>query len=496
MAISQMFLKLALSHPQVQFTLTDDNKEIYNLIPTTNVAERIATLFGRDFCSDLMPFRSEGDNFSFYGYISHPQLCRNTRSGQYIFVNNRIVQSYQLSSAIQKSYGTLLPNGRFPIFFLYLTVDPAIIDVNVHPTKKEIKFSHISSIESKLKRSIEDVLKDSKLIFDIKEQSEELKKIDFSYNIPRFTKVTSPEQTDKKESSASKFFPAQEEGKTTPDIPSASQLHTPQSPNTAKTDSEGDDFLDQLESIIENDNVTSEPPASSDSDQVEDNQPETNVQDQHHEENKQEEPEGSEDSTQALPQLSDASGIRVVGQVGKCFIVAETKEGLILIDQHAAHERINFERIMELMYQRKVESQSMMFPITYQVDPIRKKALLAKLDLLRNAGIGITEFGSDTFLIDALPIFISGKSITAVLDDLIEETQKTNSDSLADWQLKLAKMMACRGSVKAADKLDNLELEKLVEDLFKTRTPYTCPHGRPTIIRMTYAQLRRHFRRE
>ncbi len=480
MAINQIFLKLALSQPQIQFTLNDDNKEIYNLIPTNNVAERVATLFGRDFCSDLMPFRSEGDDFTFYGYISHPQLCRNTRSGQYIFVNNRIVQSYQLSSVIQKAYGTLLPNGRFPIFFLYLTVDPAIIDVNVHPTKKEIKFSHISSIESMLKRSIENVLKDSKLIFDIKEQSEELKKIDFSYNIPRFTKVTSPEQ----ESQSSKFFPAQEEGKTTPETSSVNQTQQPQVTNSPQPDTVGDDFLDQLESIIENDKVISEHPVS------DSHQAETKSQD------KQNEQEECEQLAQPLPQFNDATGIRVVGQVGKCFIVAETKEGLILIDQHAAHERINFERIMESMYQKKVESQSMMFPITYQVDPIRKKALVAKLDLLRNAGIGITEFGSDTFLIDALPVFISGKSITAVLDDLIEESQKTKSDSLADWQLKLAKMMACRGSVKAADKLDNLELEKLVEDLFKTRTPYTCPHGRPTIIRMTYEQLRRHFRRE
>ncbi|MDX9702638.1 MAG: DNA mismatch repair endonuclease MutL [Candidatus Auribacterota bacterium] len=473
MAVNQIFLKLALSQPLIQFTLSDEGKEVYNLIPTNNIAERIATLFGRDFCMDLIPFSAEGDDFKFHGYISHPQLCRNTRSGQYIFVNTRIVQSYQISSVIQKAYGTLLPNGRFPIFFLYLTVDPSIIDVNVHPTKKEIKFSHVGSIETMLRRSIEAVLKDSKLIFDIKEQNDELKKIDFSYNIPRFTNVTPP---DKKESASSNFFASQEETQPVKNIQPA-QNPKPEPAQTIAKDIGDDDFLEQLESIIEHDHIST--PSSPVSDQ-------DNTTEQTAEITNSEYPNSSTDFT----------GIRIIGQIGKCFILAESREGLIIIDQHAAHERVNFERIMESMHANTIDSQSIMFPVTYQVDSIRKKALVAKLDLLRKAGIGITEFGSDTFLIDALPSFISYKAVTAVLDDLIEESQKTKSDSIADWQIKLAKMMACRGSVKAADKLEQIELEKLIDDLFKTRTPYTCPHGRPTIIRMTYEQLRKHFRRE
>lgn len=475
MAINQIFLKLALSHPHIHFTLTDDGKDIYNLITTDNIAERIATLFGRDFCTDLIPFRGEGDDFQFHGFVSHPQLCRNTRSGQYVFVNNRIVQSYQISSAIQKAYGTLIPNGRFPIFFLYLTIDPSVIDVNVHPSKREIKFSHVGSIEAMLRKSVENILKDSKLIFDIKEQDEELKKIDFSYNIPRFAKVNPDE---KKDASGSQFFTSQEE-KTTQDTQAQPVKNTKTEIEKQPQDSEeDDDFLVHLESIIEKDQTQQPLPPVNPPKQLETGS-DTDV-----------------ESTNEPQQEPKPGYLRVLGQIGKCFIVAEGPEGMMLIDQHAAHERINFERIMESMHKNSVDSQSIMFPITYQVDPIRKKVLVSKLDLLRKAGVGINEFGSDTFLIDALPVFISAKSITAVLDDLIDESQKNSSDSLADWQIKLAKMMACRGSVKSADKLERIELERLLEDLFKTQTPYTCPHGRPTVIRMTYEQLRRHFKRE
>ena len=461
MSISQVFIKLALSHPKIHFTLCDENREIYRLLGTDNVHERISHIFGRDFLADLIPFKAEDENITLKGFVSHPQLCRNTRSGQYFFVNSRVIKSYPLSQAIQRAYGTLLPAGRFPIVFLYMDIDPSTLDVNIHPTKKEIKFSQSSIVENLLKKTIQDVLKSSKLIFDIKEQNDELKKINFSYNIPRFNQHTA--SADKQ---SSNFFNSNSKQ----DISSTPQ---PSSPEVKHSFQDGesvlkDDFMNRLDNIIQTDETSGEL----------DSVPDEIVQ-----------------NTDMEDKL-EISGIKVIGQIGKCFIVGESEEGLVIIDQHAAHERINYEKIIRQIADDSLPSQSLMFPVTYQVDKIRKKVLLSKIDLLKRAGIGINLFGNDTFIIDSLPEYIAQSSIIALLEDIIDESRKDSSDSLSNWQEKLAKMMACRGSVKAADKLQMLELQQLVDDLFLTQTPFTCPHGRPTVIRMSYEQLRKGFKRE
>ncbi|MCD6460278.1 DNA mismatch repair endonuclease MutL [bacterium] len=466
MAINQIFLKLALSHPKIHFTLCDENREVYRLLGTEHIHERISHIFGRDFLSDLIPFKAEGENVSIKGYISHPQLCRNTRSGQYFFVNTRVIRSYQLSQSIRRAYGTLLPAGRFPIVFLYMDIDPSTVDVNIHPTKNEVKFSQLSQVENLVKKTMQDVLKSSKLIFDIKEQNDEFKKINFSYNIPRFNQYSSP--ADK--SSSNLLNPnASQDSSLQPKYQAPFSEIKQKSTDTDAVSSNDmeDDFVNRLDNMLQSEQTDEN--GSFSAEYVQD----TDMENQLY-----------------------ISGIKVVGQIGKCFILCESAEGLVIIDQHAAHERINYEKILRQISSGSLPSQSLMFPVTYQADKIRKKVLLSKIGLLKQAGIGINPFGNDTFIIDALPKYISQTSIIALLEDIIDESRKDSSDSLSNWQEKLAKMMACRSSVKSADKLQMQELQQLADDLFLTQTPYTCPHGRPTIIRMSYGQLRKEFKRE
>ncbi len=457
MSLMQFFVKLALGYTHVDFALKDGQKEIYRFAPAKNMLDRIASVFGHDFTADLIPFHSEIDEMIISGYVSHPQLCRNTRSGQYVFVNKRVIQSNQISHAVQRAYGSLLPHGRFPIVFMNITTDPAQLDVNVHPTKKEIKFSNFAKLGDQIKETVESVLKKSKLIFDIKDQAEDLKKINLSYNIPRFSNA----QKEVPKTKDSDFFQSDKISAET-DLDKNNSFNG-NLDNCDRTEHNKDEFINQLDALIK---------IGSDS-----NKPETG-------------------KLQGLDTDSTSLPIRILGQIDKCFLVGEDQDGLIMIDQHAAHERINFEKIITLMQQGTAESQTLLFPVTYQINKIKKDVLLSKLDLLIKAGIGISDFGSDTVLIDSLPAFISSTAIHAVLDDVIEESQKSRSDSVQNWQMKLAKMLACRSSVKAADKLDIQEMQQLANDLLKTQTPYTCPHGRPTIIRMTYEQLRRHFQRE
>jgi len=454
MSLMQVFIKLALGYIHVDFALKDGQKEVYRFSPAKNMIDRIAGVFGHDFTADLIQFHREIDDITISGYVSHPQLCRSTRSGQYIFVNKRVVQSHQISHAVQRAYGSLLPSGRFPIMFMNITTDPAQLDVNVHPTKKEIKFSNFSKLGGEIEGTVESVLKKSKLIFDIKEQTKDLKKINLSYNIPRFNNA---EKEVPKTEDLDYFQPAE-----TSDDDNRDNSFREKIDSCDKSEDDKDEFISQLNALIKSDSDNDEEPC---------------------------ELEGVDlDST--------SSSITVLGQVGKCFLIGEGRDGLVIIDQHAAHERINFEKIMTLMRQGISESQTLLFPVTYHVNKTKKDILLSKLDILIKAGIGISDFGSDTLLIDSLPTFVSATAIHAVLDDVVEESPKSSSDSIQNWQMKVAKMLACRSSVKAADKLDIQEMQQLVDDLLKTQTPYTCPHGRPTIIRMTYEQLRHHFKRE
>ncbi|MEW6535642.1 MAG: DNA mismatch repair endonuclease MutL [Candidatus Auribacterota bacterium] len=467
LALSQTFLKIALAYPDITFVLTDDDKEMYHLVSVDKIRDRISAVFGADFCADLIPFSYQSPDLSIYGYTSHPQLCRNTRSGQYVYVNNRAVQSYQISQALQRAYGSLLPHGRFPICFIYVDIVPQQVDVNVHPTKKEVKFTDPNKIQDIIKRSIDDVLKKSKLLFDIKEQDDELKKINLSYNIPRFKAM----QTDQIKADTSSQESTYHQNSAPGAVPVKKIF-------PADTDS-NDPFMRHLDEILHLvDDVTND------------------VIEPIEEESIATHSEGEIPELNISVDPGKLSGIRVIGQIGKLFIVGENKDGLVLIDQHAAHERINYERIMNAMLRDEHISQSLLFPVTYKTDPFRKNMILSKIDMLRKAGISIADFGPETLLIESLPVFISTTSAVAVLDDIAEEIKRSSSCSIENWQNKLAALLACRSSVKAADSLELAEMQQLIDDLHQTETPYTCPHGRPTIIRMTYEQLRKHFKRE
>ena len=477
MALSQIFIRIALANPGIDFSLVDDGKEIYRLLKTDSLINRIASVFGRDFTADLIEVKNDTDTFTVSGYVSHPQLCRSTRSGQYLFVNNRVVHSTQISNAVRQAYGSLLPAGRYPIFVLNLSLDPARIDVNVHPTKKEIKFTHIHKIEDTIERTVEKYLKESKLIFDIRTQKSELAKINLSYNVPRFSQMQS---TDSKQSMATE--PLQPESKKMSDetiSPYTSELPKAQVIKRTEIVSSGDMFLNQLDAVLQQENS----------------------EETHHADAPIPQETAGEQTAEEVDIIEvkeglGASGIRVVGQIGKCFIVGESQDGLIIIDQHAAHERVNFEKVLRSIQNNTADSQELLFPITYTVDSVKKHIVLSKRDLLRKAGVSVEEFGVDMLVVTALPRYISPTSIKAVLEDLVEESRNDASQSIENWQLKLAKMVACRSSVKAADKLELRELQQLIDDLYSCDTPYTCPHGRPTIIRMNYAELRKHFQRE
>ena len=191
------------------------------------------------------------------------------------------------------------------------------------------------------------------------------------------------------------------------------------------------------------------------------------------------------------------SWCRIVGQVGGLYVVLETEDGLILMDPHAAHERINFERFMREVKQHAVRAQGLLQPETIDLPPERAQAVRRNMELLQSMGFGLSEFGGDTFVVDAMPVCLGPASARAVLGDVAQSMDRGGSRGGTErWAEDQVAMAACKASVKAQDRLTLPEIEKLVHDLSRAEMPYTCPHGRPTLIYMGFRELRRKFGRE
>lgn len=425
----QIFLLYALSHPEVALRLRVDDREVYQLSGGASLEERVRALFGPDLLAGLRPVQGSGEGVRVRGLASLPQVTRGDRSEQYIFVNGRPASAPVVGHAVQEAYQALIPRGRYPVLFLFLEVDPGDVDVNVHPTKKEVRFRQSSAIRDALINALRSAVT-----------------------------LTAPGQAAavgavREFLGTAKTTPLLE----VPDLPSLPAFSYPRlaPPGEAPR--------------------PNAPPPMADERAV----PDAPAADQ-------------TDSRQA-----PWSWCRILGQVGGLYVVLETEDGLILMDPHAAHERINFERFMRELKAHTVKAQGLLQPETIDLPPERALTVRRNLELLQHMGFGISEFGGDTFIVDAMPLCLGPASARSVLADVAATLDQGGARGGTErWAEDQVAMAACKASVKARDRLTLQEIEQLVLDLARAEMPYTCPHGRPTLIFMGFQELRRKFGRE
>lgn len=426
--IRQTFLIYALSHPEVGMTLMIDERPVHTLAAGASLMDRLGDLFGRDYSRNLREVKSESGLVRVHGLVGMPHVQRADRSEQFIFINGRPASTPVIAFALNEAYHSLVPKGRFPSVFLFIEMDPEWVDVNVHPTKKEVRFRRPDAVRDALIAGIRRAI--------------------------RPDEATSP--SDQPRSG----LPS--EGDNTPrpqprlridDLPSLPVFNYPRiAPRT------------------EDDPVPPPQPRAQDSAQAD----------------------------AAVPERERPwSWCRVVGQVGGLYVVLETEDGLVLMDPHAAHERLMFERFMDLLLARKLKSQGLLAPETVELRPADAAIVRKQLSLLTEMGFGISDFGGDSFMVDAIPDFlgaVSGESVLAMIAQTLDQGgQRGGTERWAEERIAKA---ACRAAVKARDKLSLQEIEKLVIDLAGAKMPYTCPHGRPTLIFMGFKELDRKFGRE
>ena len=480
----QHYLTLAaLAFPEVAFAFVKDGRNVWQLPAVKSGAamssriealrERLRALLGdekllsvnfsatleddgnpsapdeTDIFENASPEKSEIPNpksqIKVWGLIGSPGVSRATRDGQFVFVNRRPVENRGINYALIEGYHTSLMKGRYPVCCLFLEIDPAAVDVNIHPAKREVKFHR----EFEVRKLVAQAVRDTLLAF----HSEPAKS-------PATAKTPSTPSELKfaPEAPAPALPNFPEKLKPSPETP-AQISPTAQAPLKMG-------FAPPVQSAPSAKSADASP---------------TSI---------------SQSPTSAATPLLNVP-LRLVGVIGKLYVLLESDRGLVLLDQHAAHERILFEQMMtRIESNTAAPAQKLLLPETIELPPRDAQFLREQLAVLTKLGVGLSEFGERTFLLDALPPFVKVPDTRRFVFDLVDELRAAGREvNLARLGEHTVAKTVCRHAVKANDPLGGAELENLVEDLRRCAMPYTCPHGRPTLIEMNYRELEKKFGR-
>lgn len=487
----------ALASPDVAFTYIKDGRTVWQL-PGVNLGadsdsrsaalkERLRGLWGADQrllqveqttqvrvpeASADGPDESSGFGYRLsdlrvWGFIGAPGVSRSTREDQHLFVNRRPIEHRGLNYALLEGYHTALMKGRYPVCCLFLEMEPSLVDVNIHPAKREVRFHR----ERDVRHSVTNAVRDTLLGFHAGPTRQAVQP-ELQPAPPAHTPSTKPTAT---ESELPQL-----------DLP-------PRQPQASPGSRPGQKPLPM------GFQPGNRPPPPSD---VAPSLPVSDpaVPDARH----QTEPEPPplpapsivpEHSGEPVPLLRVP--LRLVGVIGRLYVVLESDRGLVLLDQHAAHERLLYEQMLSRMESGgSAPSQSLLLPETIELSPRDAAFLRPLLPTLTKLGVGLSEFGERTFLLDALPPFVKAPDSRTFALELVDELKAVGDDvnPMRLGELVVAKTV-CRHAVKANDPLAGKELQNLVEDLRRCEMPYTCPHGRPTLIEMSWRELEKKFGR-
>ncbi len=415
---------VALTRSDVAFKLVHDHKVIFDLPATEDLLSRVRALLGRGITDDLVPIFYGHSDIRLDGFIGKPSIARSSRSSQYLFVNGREVKSHVLSYAVKQSYHSLLPKEKYPVFLLYFTIDPQLVDVNVHPRKLEVRFS------------------DEKEIFKIVLQACKMA-LEKHILAP---KITHGDALNYQQQKAPQGLTLQDHTLVT--------YMEKVVPNKEKTIQEAMDFTEQF----------------------------------------------AEPMTPALTQNNerkDENEIIPLTQIANSYILCQQGAALIIVDQHAAHERIRYTEIVEQFELKNKAVQPLLLPLNIELSYADVVIVNEHMETLKNIGFEVEAFGGNTFAVYGVPQFLIKQDIKMVLlgfiDDMKNQAQKGDVQNRKE---KALIYMACRSAVKFGDPLSHEEQVALLKKLQTLALPYTCPHGRPTMITMSFDELERRFGRK
>ncbi|MEB6342322.1 DNA mismatch repair endonuclease MutL [Mammaliicoccus sciuri] len=485
--ITDIVNRMAMSHPNIAFNLVSDDKTVISTNGSGRTNEVMAEIYGMKIAKDLVPINGETDDYVVNGFICKPEHTRSNRHYISIFINGRYIKNFVLNKAIIEGYHTLLPIGRYPIVYLNIEMDPILVDVNVHPTKLEVRLSKEQLLYDLINQKIKEAFRGMSLIPDTslekqkpkKSQKEifEQQKIDFEAK--RNQNTTQHQHISHNTKSV-------EEIEKTNDI-------------TSREPSPSWQFKDKTEhhSVIQEDTIGQE--ANRDID-VQHDEPE-------HIENNEETYEVQDtvehvDTPYQAPieeeQVSEAPRVpymEVVGQVHGTYIVAQNDTGMFMIDQHAAQERIKYEFFKEKIGEVTNETQSLLLPLTFNFSKDEHMIIEKYLQSLAEAGVFLEPIGHHDYMVSEYPVWLPNVDAEEIIKDMIDYVLNHEKVDIKKLREDAAIMMSCKKSIKANHYLRNHEMSHLIDELRETTDPFTCPHGRPIIIELTTYELEKLFKR-
>lgn len=447
--ISEAMTRLALAYPHVHFTLTHGGRLVHDLPPTANTRERVVTLFGQELADSLIEIDSADEQIRLHGYVANPTQSRGNNRLQYLFLNGRFIRDRALQHALGEAYRGLLLTGRYPICFLHLEISPALVDVNVHPTKMEVRFQDGGRIYSQLLGS----LRSKFLTTDLVARG----------SVPNQAATTSDE-------------PITADNEVAASTPATSELF-----EWAKRQlGPAGDGDARMPGPSSNDSLNLHPfslPA--------DRQPAGQV-----DAIPRERIDVAEQGVPAPHTPQPAL------QIHNRYLVIENEEGLEVIDQHALHERILYELLRDKVLAGALERQRLLVPEPVDLASSEAATILENREVLAQIGVEIEPFGGDTVLVSAYPAMLSNFSPAEVVRGLAEQLQTEGKrPEVRDLLDELMHMIACKAAVKYGDSLTPEEVTALLEQRHLAQDHHHCPHGRPTALVFTREQLDRQFKR-
>ena len=425
--IAEQFTRVALAHPRLHMTLTHNDRGVFDLPPADRLVERLELFYGRELAETLIWVENESGGCRLWGYVGHPSQTKSSRKGQYLFLNGRPIADRSLSHALTEAYRGLVMVGRQPIAFLFLEMPPELADVNVHPTKAEVRFQdsqqHYRQLLSTIRSTFLGLPLETTLRVDPSDQH-------------KAVEAGGPHQQ------RLAIAPARDGTAPAP----WSQL--------AATSSDSPTYSSPT------------PPA----------------------------PVSPAAPPTAGP-TTTSGGVRGI-QVHDCYLVIETPEGVAVVDQHALHERVLYEHFKQRVLDGEVEQQKLLVPESVELSTREAAVLIEQSELLGSLGFAIEAFGNNTVLVQAYPASLRRPNFDELLQDLADVLEQPGQSlSRRDILESLLQMMACKAAIKAGHRLAAEEMSSLLEQSHLIDDSHHCPHGRPTALVLSRAELDRQFGR-
>ena len=493
--VSDLINKIALGHPEVAIQYINNGNTVLHTAGNNDPKTAVFYVYGKDAANNMLPISYKKGEYAVSGLIGKPELCRANRNYENLFINGRFIKNAVVSSAVEDAYKTKLIIGKFPVFVLNLEVEPALVDVNVHPAKLEVRFKNDDEVYEFFYNAVSKALQETVLIPKavLDKKPKEKQPEPEQQKLPEVPKKTEMPAAKPTERPKMESVILSKEEKMKLDIPKGEKTVEIKTSVPVTGGRSVDELLkrkpavsgiaQKAEPYLKKEPVKQEVPKME--------LPKT-------ESVKAESPKQVEIPVQTEEKTEEKKPFfhdyKIIGQVFRTYWIVEQGECLYLIDQHAAHERILYEELMNKFKEEKVVSQRMLTPLMLNLTPMETEVLKDNKELLENFGFELEDFGGK-FALHSTPYLLQNPSTVGFFTDILDRLAEERITNVYDTKILAVATMACKAAVKGHDVLSVREAEALIHQLLKLEHPFTCPHGRPTIVELTRYEMEKMFKR-